>query len=120
MSKGPISYLPSVFVLPLSALFLVLACSKQAAAPPKSEQVQQPAVSSPLISADGLPAAPSKVVALPIGFTRDTGDLDSMVKRRQIRALVILNPIGFFYDKGCQKAQCTRRWRSFKDSPTKS
>ena len=23
-----------------------------------------------------------------------------MVKRRQIRALVILNPIGFFYDKG--------------------
>jgi membrane-bound lytic murein transglycosylase MltF len=35
-----------------------------------------------------------------MGFTRDTGDLDAMKKRRQIRALVILNPIGFFYAKG--------------------
>jgi membrane-bound lytic murein transglycosylase MltF len=33
-------------------------------------------------------------------FTRDTGDLDAMMKRRRIRALVILNPVGFFYDKG--------------------
>jgi membrane-bound lytic murein transglycosylase MltF len=89
------------FVLPLLApLTMLLACSKQAVTPSNSEQAQQQAVVSPLISADGLPAAPSKVVALPIGFTRDTGDLDSMVKRRQIRALVILNPIGFFYDKG--------------------
>ena len=37
------------------------------------------------------------------GLRRDTGDLDAMVKRRQIRALVILNPIGFFYDKGQPK-----------------
>jgi membrane-bound lytic murein transglycosylase MltF len=33
-------------------------------------------------------------------FTRRTGDLDEMVKKRNIRALLILNPIGFFYDKG--------------------
>jgi membrane-bound lytic murein transglycosylase MltF len=103
MSKGPVSSLSCFFVLPLSALLLLSACRKQAVAPSNSEQVQQPAVASPLISADGLPAAPSKVVALPIGLTRDTGDLDSMVKRRQIRALVILNPIGFFYDKGLPK-----------------
>jgi membrane-bound lytic murein transglycosylase MltF len=37
---------------------------------------------------------------MPLGFQRHTGDLDDMVKRRNIRALVILNPIGFFYDKG--------------------
>ena len=38
-----------------------------------------------------------------MGFTRDTSDLDVMAKRRQIRALIILNPIGFFYDKGHPK-----------------
>ena len=38
-----------------------------------------------------------------MGFKRDTGDLDVMVKRRRIRALVIINPIGFFYDKGKPK-----------------
>ncbi len=37
---------------------------------------------------------------LPPGFARQTGDLDQMVKSRKIRAIVILNPIGFFYDKG--------------------
>jgi len=29
-----------------------------------------------------------------------TDDLDGMIKRRNIRALVMINPIGFFYDKG--------------------
>ncbi|HEX8799706.1 MAG TPA: transporter substrate-binding domain-containing protein [Terriglobales bacterium] len=33
-------------------------------------------------------------------FARRTGDLDEMVKKRNIRALLILNPIGFFYDNG--------------------
>ena len=37
---------------------------------------------------------------MPLGFGRRTGDLDEMVKRRNIRALVVINPIGFFYDKG--------------------
>ena len=37
---------------------------------------------------------------LPTSFGRDTGDLDEMVKRRNIRALVILNPISFFYEQG--------------------
>jgi len=43
---------------------------------------------------------PTPEVALPIHFDRHTDDLDGMVKRRNIRALVLLNPIGFFYDKG--------------------
>jgi len=39
-------------------------------------------------------------VVLPINFNRHTDDLDGMVKRRNIRALVLMNPIGFFYDNG--------------------
>jgi membrane-bound lytic murein transglycosylase MltF len=104
MSVASISSRPTyISALPFLALLLVAACSKQAVTPPKTEQATQPAAASPQIAADGLPAATSNVVSLPIGFTRDTGDLDEMVKRRQIRAIVILNPIGFFYDRGMPK-----------------
>ena len=44
--------------------------------------------------------SPSSGIVLPLSYARDTGDLDHMVKRRNIRALLIMNPIGFFYDKG--------------------
>ena len=37
---------------------------------------------------------------LPITFERRTGDLDGMVKKREIRALVVPSRSGFFYDKG--------------------
>jgi membrane-bound lytic murein transglycosylase MltF len=37
---------------------------------------------------------------LPTTFDRHLGDLDGMVKRRQIRALVLPSRSGFFYDKG--------------------
>src|SRR5262249_40454504 len=45
-------------------------------------------------------AASGTTLSLPLHFEHHTDDLDEMVKRRNIRALVILNPIGFFYDKG--------------------
>jgi membrane-bound lytic murein transglycosylase MltF len=35
-----------------------------------------------------------------MGLTHNTGDLDAMVKKREIRALIIMNPVGFFYDQG--------------------
>jgi membrane-bound lytic murein transglycosylase MltF len=35
-----------------------------------------------------------------VGFGRRTGDLDETVKSRNIRALVLINPVGFFYDEG--------------------
>jgi membrane-bound lytic murein transglycosylase MltF len=89
--------------LPLSALLLLLGCNKQDGTPPKTEHAKQAATAAPQVSADGLPASALTVVSLPMGFKRDTGDLDVMVKRRQIRALVIINPIGFFYDKGMPK-----------------
>lgn len=40
-------------------------------------------------------------LALPI--EHHTGDLDEMVKRRTIRALVVMDPISFFYDDGKPK-----------------
>ena len=42
----------------------------------------------------------STSVSLPAPFGRYTDDLDGMVKRGNIRALVMINPIGFFYDNG--------------------
>ena len=43
---------------------------------------------------------PTPALELPISFERRTGDLDAMVKRREIRALVVPSRSGFFYDKG--------------------
>jgi membrane-bound lytic murein transglycosylase MltF len=39
-------------------------------------------------------------LALPLTFERHTGDLDEMIKRRRIRALVVVNPLSFFYAQG--------------------
>jgi membrane-bound lytic murein transglycosylase MltF len=85
-------------VIPLLASLLLLACSKQQQHQSSTEQAHQRAASPQLTSSDGLSV--TTTVSLPMGLQRNTGDLDAMVKRRQIRALVILNPIGFFYDKG--------------------
>jgi membrane-bound lytic murein transglycosylase MltF len=38
--------------------------------------------------------------ALPVTFARETGDLDAMVKRGTIRALVLYSRTGFFYVEG--------------------
>src|SRR5215470_4781826 len=46
------------------------------------------------------PSPASEDVSLPLNFGRHIGDLDEMVKRRTIRSLVILDPLGFFYDGG--------------------
>ena len=37
---------------------------------------------------------------MPVRFERHLGDLNGMVKRHQIRALVVPSRSGFFYDKG--------------------
>ena len=37
---------------------------------------------------------------LPVTFERHVGDLDAMVKRREIRVLVVPSRSGFFYDQG--------------------
>src|SRR6478736_3294344 len=41
------------------------------------------------------PPPPARNLHLPLPRERHTGDLGDMVKRRAIRALVVINPIGF-------------------------
>src|SRR5271155_3095659 len=85
----------------VSCLLLLLAsCGGKTAAPPAAtEPAKEQASTTPVSAADNVPATPAGM-SLPLSFGRRTGDLDEMAKSRNIRALVILNPIGFFYDKG--------------------
>ena len=50
------------------------------------------------VSAQNNPAKAKTNLWAPFGVHTD--DLDAMLKRRNIRALVLINPIGFFYDDG--------------------
>jgi len=80
--------------------FLLTGCGKKEEPPASTEQAKkQPAPASPISSPDE-PPAPSSGMVFPKAFGRQIGDLDEMAKNRNIRALVLLNPIGFFYDKG--------------------
>ena len=73
----------------------LIACGKKGTTPQGTDQTkQQGAASGPTSS------TATNALSLPLHFEHHTGDLDEMVKRGNIRALVILNPIGFFYDKG--------------------
>jgi len=85
------------FAMCIAASFIGGCSPKEAPMPAKTENTKPQAgpVSSP-----EEPPAPSTGMVLPTTFGRRTGDLDEMVKQRNIRALVILNPIGFFYDQG--------------------
>ena len=51
-------------------------------------------------SASDTTAPGSDAKALPLNFERQTGDLDAMVKRGNIRALVLYSRSGFFYVNG--------------------
>ncbi len=88
----------------LFGLLLIGGCEKkETAAPAATEQAkQQVAPAAPVVQPDEVPA-PSADVKLPTAFGRRTGDLDEMAKKRNIRALVMLSPIAFFYDKGHPK-----------------
>jgi membrane-bound lytic murein transglycosylase MltF len=97
----------SGIALSLFALLLLAACSKKAEPPASTEPAKPQAAAAPtaapaagpMSSPDEPPAAPG-TIDFPKAFGRRTGDLDEMAKARNIRALVMLNPVGFFYDKG--------------------
>jgi membrane-bound lytic murein transglycosylase MltF len=91
----------SLSVLLLAACAAFTGCEKKqpppAAAPPEQSAKAATAGSS-LVSGAGDSSQGSLV--LPAGFAKRTGDLDEMAKARVIRALVIVNPVGFFYQVG--------------------
>jgi membrane-bound lytic murein transglycosylase MltF len=90
-------------VLTLLSVVSWIGCGKKAEPPANTEQAKQQAAPARTISSPDEPPAPASEIAFPPIFGRRTGDLDEMVKNRNIRALVILNPISFFYDKGLPK-----------------
>jgi membrane-bound lytic murein transglycosylase MltF len=88
------------FALFLHTALLLTACGKKEATPQSAtDQSQQPATGTTQGSTQ-TPTPAINALTLPIHFDRRTGDLNDMVKKRNIRVLVVLNPIGFFYDKG--------------------
>ncbi len=91
----------SVSAVTCLTMFLLTGCSKkEATSPTTTEQTKQQQAPAQPVSSPDEPPAPSSEIALGPAFARRTGDLDEMVKGRNIRALVLINPIGFFYDKG--------------------
>ncbi len=90
------------------AVLTVVGCGKKETAPAASSEPAKPQAAARcgwcryLHPTSHLLRAGS--IDFPKAFGRRTGDLDEMAKNRNIRALVLLNPIGFFYDKGHPKA----------------
>lgn len=78
-------------VLCFVAILLVGCGQKQPA-----QQTAPPAQST----AAPQPSTTASTVPLPAPFGRHTDDLDGMLQRHNVRALVILNPIDFFYNNG--------------------
>lgn len=66
------------------------------------EKISQQADNQALVPNENAASASNEqgTLVLPTAFGKRTGDLDQMVKQRSIRALVIVNPIGFFYRAG--------------------
>ena len=101
----------SIVTLRLSILICIgcvlWGCEKKQSPPAASPtttstpQAEVPAARSSAVVPEGSGGASSQGgMSLPMGFGKRTGDLDEMVKARSIRAILIVNPIGFFYRAG--------------------
>jgi membrane-bound lytic murein transglycosylase MltF len=88
---------PTLPILLLLTWLLFASCQKKQAGATPEERPNQSLVPSENAATTGTGAGR---LTLPTGFGKRTGDLDEMVKQRSIRALVIVNPIGFFYSGG--------------------
>ncbi len=90
-----------VLAVSVFGLFFMGGCGKkETATPAATEQAKQQAASAAPVSSPEEPPAASGSIDFPKAFGRRTGDLDEMAKARNIRALVIISPVSFFYDKG--------------------
>jgi membrane-bound lytic murein transglycosylase MltF len=114
----------------LFAPLLLVTCGKKEGTPLTSKerprQEAAPAASqanSAALSSPEEPPPPSNSLVLPVSIGRHTDDLDEMAKRRNIRAVVIPNPIGFFYDKGQPKGlmyEALQDFQSFSNKKLKT
>ena len=92
-------------VLLLDLLFATVCCTTVAAAQPQIAH-------APAASADKTPPQ-SPDTGLPVNFQRRTGDLDAMVKAKNIRALVLYSHSSFFYVNGLPKGIFYEALRDF-------
>ena len=87
-------------------VFCMLACSKNQTASSGAEPPKGIAdtLGSEILSPDGFSSdevgGNAALLRLPTSFGRQTEDLDQMLKARNIRALVTINPISFFFSHG--------------------
>jgi membrane-bound lytic murein transglycosylase MltF len=79
-------------------MLLLCGCGKKEALP-TTETKQHTAMELPELPDSGS-SPPQGSLALPGTFERHTGDLDEMLLRHRIRALIVYGRSGFFYDKG--------------------
>ena len=91
------AHIKLIFVLTGATTVLAAGfAEKRSQAPPQYDPSQKPA---PAASQDQVSHS-TATLELPITFERRVGDLDGMVKKHEIRALVVPSRSGFFYDKG--------------------
>jgi len=81
-------------------LAVLTGCGKKEGPEEKAAPATGPGAPQPAATPPASQEKPSAAVELPAPFGRSADDLDAMLKRRNIRALVFMNPIGFFYSKG--------------------
>jgi len=96
-------YRTALFGIACLTAALLAGCSKkepakEAAAPKEAP----PAAAAPVVTQEtvGKNKAELENMKLPSPFGRRTGDLDVMLKWRNIRAIVMINPTAFFYSNG--------------------
>lgn len=109
MSQSPVAVFRAGVTIPLVALLCCLAaCSRKEAVSTSApgatgSQANGKVAKQGVVPAEGVAAdseQDASALELPLGLKRRTGDLDEMIKERSIRALVLVNPINFFYQNG--------------------
>jgi membrane-bound lytic murein transglycosylase MltF len=82
------------------SLWCILSCSRSKPKQTAADQLGADLLLSDDILSEGGRDTKSGPLVLPTSFGSRTGDLDQMIGERRIRALVVVNPIGFFYSHG--------------------
>jgi membrane-bound lytic murein transglycosylase MltF len=80
--------------------FVLSGCNRTQTAPQGSANRSEPSTSLLTAEYGAEKRSRQNILTLPSDFGKRTGDLDEMARERTIRALVIINPIGFFYLSG--------------------
>jgi ABC-type amino acid transport substrate-binding protein len=85
-------------------LLVLSGCGSKPQSPEPVASTPTSAASQPALeSLDAEVAKQTRALVLPRDFGRFTGDWDEIVKRGQLRVLVVYSRSGFFYDRGAQR-----------------